>query len=176
MTRDRRALLVLGCVAVTLFAASCSDDGGSSASTDSVATSATGATTTPATSPVVKTTTTTTTTSSTTGTAAATTTAAPTTTQAPPSSNATGPLVVDLDVDAIIAAGAPRVITVVAESQMEINLMSASSREYHLHGYDLEATAPAGKEVTMAFTAGDKGEFELETHGTSKVLLILKVV
>jgi hypothetical protein len=85
-------------------------------------------------------------------------------------------LTVDLDVDAIIASDAPKVVTVVAESQMEINLISASSQEYHLHGYDLEATAPAGKETTLALTVRDKGEFELETHGTNKVLLILKVV
>jgi hypothetical protein len=55
--------------------------------------------------------------------------------------------------------------------------MTASEAEdYHLHGYDLEQKADAGKTSTFEFTADQTGQFDLESHLTEKTLLVLVVV
>jgi hypothetical protein len=55
-------------------------------------------------------------------------------------------------------------------STVSITVTSATSQEFHLHGYDLEK---AGTKVT--FTADQPGDFELESHATEKVLFVLTV-
>jgi hypothetical protein len=49
--------------------------------------------------------------------------------------------------------------------------------EFHLHGYDLGdgQVMPAGKTATFNFVADEAGEFELESHDTDDVLLVLSV-
>ena len=50
--------------------------------------------------------------------------------------------------------------------------------EFHLHGYDLgdEQVMPAGRSASFTFVANQVGAFELESHATGDVLLILEVV
>ena len=52
-----------------------------------------------------------------------------------------------------------------------------SDDEFHLHGYDLGdgIIVPAGQPSTYTFTASKPGDFELESHKTDIVLLILRV-
>ncbi|MCU1359164.1 MAG: hypothetical protein JWN99_453 [Ilumatobacteraceae bacterium] len=52
-----------------------------------------------------------------------------------------------------------------------------SDDEFHLHGYDLGdgVTMPAGQAETFTFVASQAGEFELESHETGDVLLVLSV-
>ncbi len=49
--------------------------------------------------------------------------------------------------------------------------------EFHLHGYDLGdgTPMPQGQTETFTFTAVNKGQFELESHTTNAVLLVLSV-
>lgn len=45
----------------------------------------------------------------------------------------------------------------------------------HVHGYDKEAGLPAGKTVTLTFTADRTGLFEVETHESDLLLTQLVV-
>lgn len=48
--------------------------------------------------------------------------------------------------------------------------------EFHLHGYDLGGGETAkGQPKTFTFTASEAGEFELESHVTGDVLVVVKV-
>jgi hypothetical protein len=49
--------------------------------------------------------------------------------------------------------------------------------EFHLHGFDLGdgAVVPAGQPATFTFTANEAGSFELESHLTDEVYLVLEV-
>lgn len=58
---------------------------------------------------------------------------------------------------------------------VDLRLLSDSDEDYHVHGYDLEGKAAAGLEKEFVFTADKVGRFEVETHTTSKVLLVLEV-
>ena len=57
------------------------------------------------------------------------------------------------------------------------SLNPTSDDEFHLHGYELGdgMTVPAGTTQTFNFTADQPGEFELESHETGDVLLVLSV-
>ncbi|MCX6521064.1 MAG: hypothetical protein NTZ21_10410 [Actinobacteria bacterium] len=53
-----------------------------------------------------------------------------------------------------------------------------SEDEFHLHGYDLGdgQVMPAGQTATFTFVANQAGSFELESHETGAVLMVLEVV
>jgi hypothetical protein len=63
----------------------------------------------------------------------------------------------------------PRTETVARNTPVTITITTATPQEFHLHGYDLEFTDK------LQFTADQAGTFELESHKTSKVLMILVV-
>jgi hypothetical protein len=50
--------------------------------------------------------------------------------------------------------------------------------EFHLHGYDIGdgQVMPAGQTATFTFIADQAGSFEVESHETDAVLLVLEVV
>ena len=54
----------------------------------------------------------------------------------------------------------------------------ASDDEFHLHGFDLGdgQVIPAGQPASFTFVADQVGSFELESHETGDVLLVLEVV
>lgn len=58
---------------------------------------------------------------------------------------------------------------------VQIVVTSDVADEVHLHGYDEEAPLPAGRPVTLAFTADIPGEFELELHDSGAQLATLQV-
>lgn len=47
--------------------------------------------------------------------------------------------------------------------------------EFHLHGYDLLAMVDAGEEGVIEFVADTAGRFELESHETGDLILVLIV-
>ncbi len=101
-------------------------------------------------------------------------TAAPSTTEAP-----TGPAPVAISVTVGVDAGPDRVDTVPVGSLVTITIVNpASADEFHLHGYDLGdgQEIPAGQPATFTFTADTPGRFELESHETHDVILVLEVV
>lgn len=61
-------------------------------------------------------------------------------------------------------------------SKVRIKLLNPDADdEFHLHGYDLSATATAGQETTIEFTADQLGSFDLESHVTGEWILTLVV-
>lgn len=78
-----------------------------------------------------------------------------------------------------VDTGPERIESVPRGSTVSITLSNPSARdEFHLHGYDLGdgQEVAAGESVTYTFTADTAGEFELESHTTGAVLLVLRVV
>ena len=101
-------------------------------------------------------------------------TAAPSTTAAP-----VGPTPVTISVTVGVDAGPDRVDTVPLGSLVSITIVNpGSADEFHLHGYDLGdgQEIPAGQPATFTFTADTAGRFELESHETHDVILVLEVV
>jgi hypothetical protein len=72
-------------------------------------------------------------------------------------------------------SGPDRVETVRLGQEVVITLQSDQDEEYHLHDYDLTQKAAAGVEATLNFVADKPGRFELESHVTDEVLLVLEV-
>jgi hypothetical protein len=68
-----------------------------------------------------------------------------------------------------------RVETVRVGQEVIITMQSDQDEEYHLHGYDLTQRAAAGVEAIFSFTADQPGRFELESHVTHDVLLVLDI-
>ncbi len=61
-------------------------------------------------------------------------------------------------------------------SKVQFKLLNPDADdEFHLHGYDLTATAMAGQEVLIEFTADQLGTFDLESHTTGDWILTLVV-
>ena len=89
------------------------------------------------------------------------------TTVAPTTTVDIGTIAIDADHDAV------RTVTVPLGTPITLTVRSAKPQEFHLHGYDLEL---AGTEVVFQFTADLPGAFELESHATEKVILVLQVV
>jgi hypothetical protein len=82
---------------------------------------------------------------------------------------ATESVTIDLDAD----SGVPEEASVVLGTPVTINVIAEVEDEFHLHGYDIEQT---GDDVTFKFVADKLGDFELESHDTGEVLLILSVL
>ncbi len=72
-------------------------------------------------------------------------------------------------------SGPDRVEQVRLGQEVMITLQSDQDEEYHLHDYDLTQKAAAGVEATLSFVADKPGRFELESHVTDEVLLVLEV-
>ncbi|MEU6015919.1 hypothetical protein ABZ826_18220 [Streptomyces sp. NPDC047515] len=58
---------------------------------------------------------------------------------------------------------------------VELRVRSDRADTLHVHGYDKEARLPAGKTVTLSFTADRTGLFEVETHESDLLLTQLVV-
>ena len=74
-------------------------------------------------------------------------------------------------------SGPDRTETVALGSTVRISLLnSASEDDFHVHGYDISSgEVPAGEEAVIEFVADAAGEFELESHVTGEVLLVITV-
>ena len=73
--------------------------------------------------------------------------------------------------------GPDRVETVDVGATVKVTLTNPDSADdFHLHGYDLSTgEVAAGEEVVISFTADRAGSFELESHETGDVLVVLEV-
>lgn len=82
-------------------------------------------------------------------------------------------IAVTVDVD----SGPERIEEVPLGSQVELTLVNPEEDdEFHLHGYDLGGDeTPAGEEKVFAFTATEAGDFEVESHTTGEVLVVIRV-
>lgn len=62
-------------------------------------------------------------------------------------------------------------------SSVTITLVNPEAEdEYHLHGYDISTPKMApGETATISFTASEAGTFEVESHITDEVLVVLEI-
>jgi hypothetical protein len=98
-------------------------------------------------------------------------TAAPGTDQIP---GAETEIIVHVGVDDAATVGS-RVENVKLGDHVVLRLVSDSDETYHVHGYDLEQKVAAGVEAQFEFTADKAGDFEVESHNTEKVYVVLHV-
>jgi len=70
-------------------------------------------------------------------------------------------------------AGETQEVSVALGTPMTIRVRSSQADEFHLHGYDLKLT---GTDVTFNFVADRLGEFELETHDSGQLVMMLTVL
>jgi len=102
---------------------------------------------------------------------AATTTLAPTTTDTP--AEAPGPV----EILVVVGESPARVERVPLGAEVVLRVRNDDvDDEFHLHGYDLSTgETPKGVMSSISFTAEKAGEFELESHVSGEVLVVLVV-
>lgn len=84
---------------------------------------------------------------------------------------------VQIDVLVGTDSGPDRVELVKVGADVTLNITNPSAAdEYHVHGIDLEQKADAGVMVTLNFTIDAPGTYEVESHVTEDVLLVIEVV
>lgn len=84
-----------------------------------------------------------------------------------------------LEIDVIVGenSGDERIEVVALGDEVRITLVNPTQEdEYHLHGYDIVSKKMApGAPATLSFTANVAGTFELESHISNDVLVILEI-
>ena len=89
-------------------------------------------------------------------------------------SNPAGPVQIDVRVGT--DSGPDRVELVAKGSEVQLNITNPGADDsFHIHGYDLEEDVPKGSTATFNFTAGLTGRFEVESHTTEAVLVVIEV-
>ncbi|MFM2078898.1 MAG: hypothetical protein RJA49_2788 [Actinomycetota bacterium] len=92
-----------------------------------------------------------------------------------PGTVAEGPVQIDVVVGR--DSGPDRVEKVRVGSDVTLNITNPNAAdEYHVHVIDLEQKADAGVMSTMNFTVDQPGTYEVESHVTEDVLLVIEVV
>jgi hypothetical protein len=151
--------LVVPALFVVLLAACGSDNGSSAATTTPAVTTAAGQTASTAPASTVP------------SPASTGDTAGPVTEQIP---GASDEIIVHVGVDDAATVGS-RVEDVKLGDNVILRLTSDTDEAYHVHGYDLEQKVAAGVEAQFEFTADKAGDFEVESHITNKVYVVLHV-
>lgn len=93
----------------------------------------------------------------------------------PPATAIDGPAQIDVVVGT--DSGPERVEKVKAGADITLNITNPNAAdEYHVHGIDLEQKADQGVMATLNFTIDEPGSYEVESHVTEDVLLVIEVV
>ena len=94
---------------------------------------------------------------------------------AEPSAKIAGPIEISVTVGTDSAID--RIEEVPLGSQVNITLTNPNADdEFHLHEYDLTAgDTPKGEAAVISFTADKAGLFDLESHVTEEVLVVISV-
>jgi hypothetical protein len=92
-----------------------------------------------------------------------------------PSAKVAGPIEISVTVGTDSAVD--RVAEVLLGSQVNITLTNPNADdEFHLHEYDLSTgDTPKGESAVISFTADKAGLFDLESHVTDEVLIVISV-
>jgi hypothetical protein len=92
-----------------------------------------------------------------------------------PSAKVAGPIEISVTVGTDSAVD--RVAEVPLGSQVNIALTNPNADdEFHLHEYDLSTgDTPKGQAAVISFTADKAGLFDLESHVTDEVLIVISV-
>ena len=99
----------------------------------------------------------------------------PTVVAGEPSAKIAGPIEISVTVGTDSATD--RVEEVPLGSQVNITLTNPNAAdEFHLHEYDLSTgETPKGESAVISFTADKAGLFDLESHVTDEVLVIISI-
>jgi hypothetical protein len=94
---------------------------------------------------------------------------------ADPSAKVAGPTEISVTVGT--DSSADRIEEVPLGSQVNITLTNPNADdEFHLHDYDLSTgMVPKGEAAVISFTADKAGLFDLESHVTDEVLVIISI-
>ena len=84
-----------------------------------------------------------------------------------------GPVQIDVLVGVDSGQGRTERVTVGAEITLNITNPDADD-EFHVHGVDIEQAAKAGQMATINFTIDAAGTYEVESHITEDVLVIIE--
>jgi len=84
---------------------------------------------------------------------------------------------VEISVTVGTDSAADRVEEIPLGSQVNITLTNPNADDdFHLHGYDLTpGKTPKGEAAVISFTADKAGLFDLESHVTEEVLVVISV-
>ncbi len=83
---------------------------------------------------------------------------------------------VTIDVTVGTDSGEDRVEQIHLGATLTLNITDpAADQTYHVHDYDFEQEVAAGETATFTFTADKAGTFEVESHVTEEVILVLEV-
>lgn len=76
-----------------------------------------------------------------------------------------------------VDSGSDRVEEVSVGESIELTIVNPDDDdEFHVHGFDLGGEeTPAGEEKVFAFTATEAGDFEVESHVSGEVLVVIRV-
>lgn len=85
--------------------------------------------------------------------------------------------IVRISVTVGVDAGPDRIEEVSVGDAVELSLVNPEEDdEFHVHGFDLGGDeTPAGEEKVFAFTVTEAGDFEVESHLTGEVLVVIRV-
>jgi hypothetical protein len=83
---------------------------------------------------------------------------------------------VQIDVVVGLDSGPDRVELVKVGSDVQLNITNPDAAdEFHIHGIELEQSVDAGVTATFNFVADTAGTYEVESHETEDVLVIIEV-
>jgi hypothetical protein len=83
---------------------------------------------------------------------------------------------VQIDVVVGLDSGPDRVELVKVGSDVQLNITNPDAAdEFHIHGIELEQSVDAGVTATFNFVADTAGTFEVESHETEDVLVVIEV-
>ena len=84
---------------------------------------------------------------------------------------------VEINVTVGVDSSPDRVVEVSLGSEVNVRLLNPDADDnFHLHGYDLSpGDTPKGQTAILTFTADTAGDFEIESHVTEEVLIVISV-
>jgi hypothetical protein len=86
-------------------------------------------------------------------------------------------ITVAVGTDDFTTKGGTRVVSVPKGTEVTVELTDPNAdQEYHLHGYDVEVAAAKGATGKINFVADQTGSFDVESHDTEQVLLVIVVL
>ncbi len=82
---------------------------------------------------------------------------------------------VQIDVVVGVDSGADRLERVTVGADITLNITNPNADdEFHVHGIDIEQAAKAGQMVTLNFKIDEPGTYEVESHLTEDVLVVIE--
>jgi hypothetical protein len=84
---------------------------------------------------------------------------------------------VEIAVTVGVDSSPDRTVEVPLGAEVNVRLSNPDADDnFHLHGYDLSpGDTPKGEVAIITFTADTAGDFEIESHVTDKVLIIISI-